>query len=29
MAFGYFIESWGVNKVEKNQASLLLVEDVF
>jgi hypothetical protein len=29
MAFGDFIESWGFNKIEKNHASLLLVEEVF
>jgi hypothetical protein len=29
MAFANFIESWGVNRVEKNQASLLVVEEVF
>lgn len=28
MAFGNFIEFWGVNKVEKNQESLVLVEEV-
>jgi hypothetical protein len=29
MASRYFIESRGVNTIEKNHASLLLVEEVF
>jgi len=29
VAFGYFIESQRVSRIEKNHASLLLVEEVF
>jgi hypothetical protein len=29
MAFGYFIKTWKVNRIEKNQAMILYVEEMF